>query len=239
MPSKPRTVLVLFAAAVLFSLSARAEDPEPPPILTLDQAIQMALANNRDLKIASLEVEKSKWELASAKTRRLPSFHGYLLSSGNLTSPAFTFKQGSLGPSNAGPIPSVDTRIPLSHGVTGYALAQVSQPLSQLYKIHLAIREQELSSDLKDQQYHAKRQSVVANVKQSYYAVLQTESALEAAGAAVRQYEETDRVSLQYVAQQVVLKSESLQVKAKLAQSRYQVVQLTNNLQTQKERAHR
>jgi outer membrane protein TolC len=112
---------------------------------------------------------------------------------------------------------------------------QVAQPVTQLYKIHLAIREQELGVDLAGQKYQAKRQSVVADVRQAYYAVLQTESALHVARATVKQYQETDRVVLDYVAQRSALKSSSLEVKAKLAQSQYQVVQLHDTLTTQKE----
>ena len=41
---------------------------------------------------------------------------------------------------------------------------------------------------------------------------------------------------LDYVAQRSVLKSSSLDVKAKLAQAQYQVIQLNNTLQTQKEK---
>jgi outer membrane protein TolC len=73
-------------------------------------------------------------------------------------------------------------------------------------------------------------------VKQAYYAVLQTESALDSASAAVKQYQETDRVVLDYIAQRSVLKSSSLDVKAKLAQAQYQVIQLNDTLQTQKEK---
>jgi outer membrane protein TolC len=55
------------------------------------------------------------------------------------------------------------------------------------------------------------------------------------ARATVKQYQETDRVVLNYVAQRSALKSSSLEVKAKLAQSQYQVVQLGDTLTTQKE----
>jgi outer membrane protein TolC len=55
------------------------------------------------------------------------------------------------------------------------------------------------------------------------------------ARATVKQYQETDRVVLDYVAQRSVLKSSSLEVKAKLAQAQYQVVQLRDTLTTQKE----
>lgn len=77
---------------------------------------------------------------------------------------------------------------------------------------------------------------MVADVKQAYYAVLQTESALDAATATVKQYQETDRVVLDYVAQRSVLNSSSLDVKAKLAQAQYQIIQLNDTLLTQKER---
>jgi outer membrane protein TolC len=219
---------------LLCSFAAIAAD-DVPPLLTLDQAIQIAITNNRSLKVASLDIEKSKWELASTKTHRLPSMNIAMFASGNLNSPAFTFKQGIFGSIGNQPIPSVTTNIPLSNGVTGTAFAQVAQPITQLWKIHLGIQESRLGVDYSSEQYRGKRQSVVSDVKQAYYAVLQTESSLDSANAQVKQYEETDRISLQYVAQQVVLKSESLDVKAKLAQSKYQVIVLQNNLQTQKE----
>jgi len=205
------------------------------PVLPLDQAVQIAIANNRNLKIAGLDVDKSKWQIASAKTERLPMTKTYLFASGDLTSPTFTFPAGIFGPVNGTPVPATNRSISLSSGITGNAYVQVAQPLSQLYKIHLFIREQQLSSDLSSQQYRGKRQSLVADVKQAYYAVLQTESALDVAQASVKQYEETDRVATNYLTQEAVLKSETLDVKAKLAQSRYQVMQLTDTLQTQKE----
>jgi outer membrane protein len=224
---------VLLSVLLCFAGVASADDA--PPVLTLDQAIQIAIANNRSLKVSSLDIEKSKWELASTKTHRLPSVNTAMFASGNLTSPTFTFKKGVFGPSGGGVLPGEDVHIPLSSGVTGYALAQVAQPLTQLWKIHLGVKESQLGVDYSSEQYRGKRQSVVSDVKQAYYAVLQTESSLDSAAATVKQYEETDRISLQYVAQEVVLKSEGLEVKAKLAQSRYQVVVLQNNLQTQKE----
>jgi outer membrane protein TolC len=72
-------------------------------------------------------------------------------------------------------------------------------------------------------------------VKEAYYAVLQSESALDAAQMTVRQYQETDRVVLQYISQEAVFKSESLEVKAKLAQAQHEVAVLRDTLRTQKE----
>ena len=209
-------------------LSRGQEPAGDVPVLTLTQAIQTAVDNNRPVNIAKLDILKSKWEVAQTKTKRFPAITTYLFASADLTNPMFTF-----------PADLFDNQQPqkekLSNGITGYASVQIAQPLSQLYQIHLAIRQQELSTDLASEQYQGQRQSIVASVKQAYYATLQTESALEATQALVKQYEETDRVATQYLAQESVLKSDSLEVKAKLAQARYQIVQLRDTLDTQKE----
>jgi len=198
------------------------------PALSLSQAIEIAVENNRPVNIAKLEIVKSKWEVAQTKTKRFPAITTYLFASGDITNPMFTFP-AELSFNNQ------PEKLKLSNGITGLASVEVAQPVSQLYQIHLAIRAQELSADLSQQQYRGQRQSIVASVKQAYYATLQTESALDAAQAMVKQYEETDRVATQYLAEKSVLKSDSLQAKAKLAQSRYQVVQLRDTLLTQKE----
>jgi len=198
------------------------------PVLSLSQAIQIAVDNNRPVNMARLEIVKSKWEVAQTKTKRFPAITTYLFASGDITNPKFTFPANLFN----NPLPQT---LKLSNGITGLASAEVAQPLSQLYQIHLAIREQELSADLAAEQYRGQRQSIVASVKQAYYATLQTESSLEATQALVKQYEETDRVATQYLTEESVLKSDSLEAKAKLAQTRYQVIQLRDTLQTQKE----
>ncbi len=228
--------VVLLVSAFLTGNCLRAQElADDLPELTLSQAVQLAIDHNRPVKIAQLDITKARWQVAQAKSKRFPEISTYFFGSGNLTSPSFTFKKGIFGTVNNAPSPSQDTHIKLSQGFTGYAVAQVAQPVTQLYKIHLAIREQELGVDLAGQKYQAKRQSVVADVRQAYYAVLQTESALDVAQVTVKQYQETDRVVLDYVAQRSALQSSSLEVKAKLAQSQYQVVQLSDTLTTQKE----
>jgi outer membrane protein TolC len=198
------------------------------PVLSLSQAVEIALEHNRPVVIAKLNIDKSKWSLAQTKTKRLPSINTYLFASGDITSPTFNFPAGSFGFEKP-------QKFQLSSGLTGYASIQAAQPISQLYQIHLSIREQELSVDYSGEQYKGQRQSLAASVKQSYYSVLQSESALEAQQALIKSYEETDRVTQDYLSKESVLKSDSLQVKAKLAQAQYQIIQLRDTLDTQKE----
>jgi outer membrane protein TolC len=221
--------LAVAGTALMTGMLSRGQEPSGDlPVLSLAQAVQIAVENNRPVNMAKLDIVKSKWEVAQTKTKRFPAITTYLFASVDVTNPTFTF-----------PADLFDNKQPqklnLSNGITGTASVQVAQPLSQLYQIHLAVREQELSTDLATQQYRGQRQSIVSSVKQAYYSTLQTESALEATQSLVKQYEETDRVATDYLRQESVLKSDSLEAKAKLAQSRYQVVQLRDTLETQKE----
>src|ERR1700722_17707310 len=226
--TKPLGWTIAATALMTGMLSLGRDTSRDAPVLSLSQAVQVALDHTRPVIIAKLDIDKSKWTLAQTKTKRFPAITTYLFASGDITSPTFNFPAGSFGFDKP-------QTFKLSPGVTGYASVQAAQPFSQLYQIHLAIREQELSVDYSGEQYRGKRQSLAASVKQAYYAVLQTESALEAQQALVKSYEETDRVTAQYLTQASVLKSDSLQVKAKLAQAQYQIIQLRDTLDTQKE----
>jgi outer membrane protein len=222
----------LMTGTIAFAQNPGSEIPELP----LAEAIQIALSNNRPIEMSKLDITKSNWQVAATKSKRFPEISTYFFGSGNLTPAAFTFKKGIFPNGDGPPVPSKDVSIQLSQTFTGYAVAQVAQPLTQLYKIRLAIREQELEVELAKVKYQGNRQSVAADVKQAYYAVLQTESVLHAAEVTVAGYKETDRVMLENLSEESVLKSNSLEVKAKLAQAQYQVAELNDTLQTQKEK---
>jgi outer membrane protein len=57
------------------------------PVLSLSQAVQIAVDNNRPVNIAKLEIVKSKWEVAQTKTKRFPAITTYLFASGDITNP--------------------------------------------------------------------------------------------------------------------------------------------------------
>ncbi len=223
-------------ASLLSLVPVMAQDhADSPPLLTLDAAVQLAIANNRSLQIAHLEIDKTKWSIESAKTKRLPAFNTYAFGSGLLTPFAFTFQQGAFGYVNGSPVPSQDTQITQDQAFNVYVVAQAAQPISQLYKIGLGIAQKKLDLQYSSQEYRAKRQSVVKDVKQTYYQMLQTQSAMKSTAANIKQYEEMDRVVAQYVALEEALKSESLEVKAKLAQEKYELTKLRNKISTEKE----
>jgi outer membrane protein len=223
----------------LFTLPARAaiaEESSNSDLLTIDQAVTMAIANNRDLKIVSLNVDTSKDKVLAAKTRRLPSFSLYAFGSQLLSPISFDVPAGQFGTyPGIGPIPATNTAITTPSQPTAYIFATASQPLLTLYKINLHVHGEQLSVEQAVQELREERNSVVNDVRQAYYSVVEIQNVIEATQASIKQYEELDRISTDYVKEKVVLLSESLDVKAKLAQARLELLQDEDKLQTAKE----
>ena len=225
---------VFLAAAVgyglvHFSLVAQ----EQPEVLTVEQAVKNALANNRTLKITSLQLDEEKQGYLALKTRRYPAFNTYVFGSQVLNPFSFTVQAGQFGTyPGIGPIPAENTPITTGQVFTAYVVASVTQPLLTLYKINTALAGKGLSVDMAAQQLVGKRQSIVADVRQAYYTALECEDAIDATQASIKQYEELERISTQYVAEQVVLESELLEVQAKLAGEKLSLLKLQDKLAT-------
>ncbi|MEN3334278.1 MAG: hypothetical protein V7641_3643 [Blastocatellia bacterium] len=112
---------------------------------------------------------------------------------------------------------------------------QILQPLSQQYRIGLNIKQVGLARDVEREELRLRRQKTIDEVKRTYYGILQTQSAFDSLQEAIRLYRELDRVTLDYVAQQVSLKSDSLEVKTRLAKAEYESLNLANQFATEKE----
>ena len=228
----------LLAAMLAVPIGLSAQEPERPSVevLGLDRAVAMALDSNRQLKIATLDVERAQQRVAEARTRRLPAFSTYVLESQLITSLDFTVRAGQFGTFNSvGPVPSTDTKITTPRQPTTFITAQVAQPLSQLHQIGLSIRAQEVGTDIAREALRQTRQIVIDQVKQAYYALLQTQSSLESAEHGLKYSEELDQVTDRYYVQKVVLKSDTLTVKAQVARARHQILTLRDALASQRE----
>jgi len=242
MGSKTVHNLKNYLAALSFLLTtplagwSQQSTPTAAEVLSLDQAINIALQNNRTLKNSRLNVDKGEDEIRSIRTSRLPSTHFYALVSQDmvkhetkLTNPVTSMLPG-IGPFFTLSTPRRPTQV---------FAAQVLQPISQQYRIGLAIDAVRLARDEEQQKLRSQEQTLVNNVKQTYYGILQSESALESARDEVKSYRELDRVTGEFMLQQVVLKSDHLQVQARLARAEYEALDLTNRMSTQKEQLNK
>ena len=206
------------------------------PLLTLDEAVTLALQQNRLVKNSVLEAQKYDFEVSTARSRRKPQFQFTMLG-GELLHPFnFTFPTGSFGTyPGIGPIPSANAKIHTPAVFTTYITANVDQPLTQQYKIGLGIHLTELGRDIAREDVRAERQKIAAEVRDAYFNLFAIQASVDAARDEVKTFEEAQRVTLQYVSEKTVLRADALDVDAHLAKARYELSVAENGLATQRE----
>jgi len=214
----------------------RSDSNTQAPLLTLDEAVSLALQHNRLVKNAVLEVQKNDFQVSTARSRRKPQFQFTMLG-GELLHPFdFTFPTGSFGTyPGVGPIPSTNSKIHTPAVFTTYITANAEQPLSQQYKIGLGIHLTELGRDVAREDVRAERQKIAAEVREAYFNLFATQAGVDAASEAVKTFEEAQRVTIQYVSEKTVLRADSLDVDARLDKARYELSVAENDLATQRE----
>jgi outer membrane protein len=224
--------IILVMASPLIVAAQQSPGSASAEILTLDQAISLALHDNRQVRNAQLSIGQAGDAVAAARTLRLPSMHVY-----SLMSQQFVKHDTGLGNSETNVVPGVGPffSIGTARGPTAIFAGQILQPLSQQHRIRLGIEQAGLAREVESEKLRQAEQTTVNQVKQNYYGILQTQSALDSLLEAVKYYRELDRVTGDNVAQQVSLKGDSLEVRTRLAKAEYEALNLTNQLTTEKE----
>jgi outer membrane protein TolC len=228
--------MVLIAALLLLAghrtVSAEQTGPDSAETITLEQAIEIALRSNHAIKIAELGVNRTEEDISAAKTSRLPAIHTYALFSGNLAKNELKVPNPA-----ASQFPGLGPFFLLNQERKPSAVfaATVIQPLSQQYRIGLYIKLTKLGNEISEAKLRQEKNETIAQVKKTYYSILQTKSAISSLDQAVKSYQELDKVTGDYVVQQIVLRADHLVVKTRLAKAQYDELELSNRLATQKE----
>jgi outer membrane protein len=226
-----RRILLLLAAGNFASAQTT-----PPPVLSIDDAVATAMKGNRRVQSSVLDMSRAGEGTADVKTQRLPHFQIYALGGESLRSIDFTIPQGVLGTyPGIGPIPGKNSKISTPRDFTGLVLGQATQPLSQLWKIRLAILESKIGEELAQENLRRQRQDTAHSVRDLYYQIAQTQTQIESTEANIKYLVDLQAETDRNVAEQNALKADSLAVKAKLSKQRYQLMTSRDALETQKE----
>ena len=98
------------------------------PLLRLDDALSIALENNRLVRNSSLEAQKFGFRVSTSRSRRLPQFQLDVLSGGLLQPFDFNIPAGSLGNfATTGPIPATDAKITTHAQFTTFATGSIDR----------------------------------------------------------------------------------------------------------------
>ena len=226
---------VMLVAAVGLSPCANAQT-SGGEVLTLDEAIQLARSNNRDLKQSGLEVGKQREAVGAAKSELYPRLDTSVLAAQLLTPIDFTLKAGQLGTYPAtGPIPGSNTDLHTSARPIAIASVTATQPLTQLFRIRLIVSEQRLKVDAARLSFDEREQKLTDDVRQVYYEVLQSQSQHESQESMVKYLQELQQLTERRFGQQAALEADKLSVKAEVAKAVYQLTAIEDTLADRKE----
>src|ERR1700680_3741432 len=229
---------VLLVLILLVSITCGQEAPVKP--LSLEEAVSLARSHNRELKQAGLEIHKQLEAFSEAKTQLYPRFDTYFLASELLTPLDFTIKSGTFGSFPAtGPIPAKDSQIHTPARPVAIASVTATQPLTQLLRINLSIKQQKLGVELSQQSFFMREQDLVNEVRRGYYAILQSQSEIESQRALLAYLEELKQLTGRRLQQEAVLKAESLHIAAQRSKAAYQLTVDRDALADQKEALNR
>jgi outer membrane protein len=226
------TVIALLAICAPVLPQVTAESGE---VLTLEQAISTAEANNRLIKIADQSVLFSNDEILAARTQRYPHFNVQVTGGGLLTAVNINIPRGVFGNVGSSPVPTTNSVITTEPKFSALSFIQVYQPLTQLYSAQLNIDLLKVGKQLSQEQVRQQRQQIVNSVKQAYYNLLQTQSGVEAAEENLKALHEVERTTQEYVKQKAAFTYQESGVKVQLAQAELQLLTLQDTMQTQKE----
>jgi outer membrane protein TolC len=205
-------------------------------VLTLDEAVNLALAHNRSIEQAALNASGLDDALKAARTQRLPQFKFSSTTGVMLTRPTITFDRGAFGDyPGIGPIPDNNVSISSPRKLTAMLSSEMNVPLTQQIRIRLNLNQLGVRKQSAEQQVRLTRQQVIKQVRQVYYSIVQGQSSLQAVEQSLALLRELANETSQYVKVGTALDGDLLNIRARLADTEYTKVSITGPLATQKE----
>jgi len=227
----------LSAAMAALALLATPPSNDGAPFLALEDAITIAERENHQLASTARQVGQADERAAAARTRRLPALRLDAFGGRAVNSPEVEIPAGSLGTvPGVGPFPAQDTNVSIPDDYGAVAMFSATQPLTQQYRIGLQVEVARLDRKVAKEEVRREKHRVAAEVRTTYYDISATEAGIEALRDLVRSVEEVDAVTTRFLDEGVVLRSDALEVKARLASERQRLAEAESGLATQRER---
>jgi outer membrane protein TolC len=238
--ARPARILSIVLLVMMLPASIMRGQEEPAQLLSLKDAVSLARSHNRELKQAGLEIHKQQEAVGEAKTQLYPRFDTYFLASELLTPLDFTIRSGTFGNFPAtGPIPAKDSIIHTPARPVAITSVTATQPLTQLLRINLSIKQQKLAAELSQESFFEREHGLVNEVRRAYYAILQSQSEVESQRALLAYLEELQQLTGRRLQQEAVLKADSLRITAQRTRGLYQLTVIQDALADQKEALNR
>src|SRR6185437_780209 len=162
---KNKLLLLLLALQFAFSLTAQ----QQPMALTLDQAVEYALQNRPDMKIAVVQEQIAKNQTDIAKTALLPRVNGTVDGRDNLRLPTSMFPGKILEPNNPNAPQYLPTKIGTRYNLT--ASVDATQPIFDATYFS-AVKYAKQNEQYQNQNIEQAKLNSKLAVMQAYYSAL-------------------------------------------------------------------
>jgi len=228
--SNKATVALLCGAALLFlgftvmvptTWAEDAEDQQGPLRLTLDRAIEMALAYNLDMKVAQEDIEAARERQKGARTEFLPSLSG-----------KYSYRRPSEVPYAVIAGNQIDFADRNQYRFTG----TVGQPLFAGFAILSNYQLAKLGLDVANLQLAQTRLDLILQVKVAYFAILTAEELEKVRKQSVEQLQAELKVAKDFYRVGMSPKIDVLDAEVRLAEVEQQLIRAEKSVRLTKAR---
>ncbi len=224
---KRDAALFLLVAMTFFACTAAAEEAgntPPPRHITLQEAVQLALRHNHDIRIAGYTVDEKQQAKQVAKSSYFPSIRNDSSFMHVTDTQLIQIKSGSLGIAGGTPIPSADAII--NQGGKNFTTSgtQITQPLTTLLKIKRANDVAQAEVKVSREKAQLTGNDVALAVHQVYYDILIAQAHRSATEARIRASEDLQSERVEQVKFGSTLEQELIDSRAQLLQAKQEML---------------
>jgi len=224
---KRNAALFLLVAMAFFACTAGAQEAgntAPPRHITLQQAVQLALRHNHDIRIAGYTVDEKQQEKQVMKSSYFPSIRNDSSFMHVTDTQLIQIKSGSLGIAGGTPIPSADAII--NQGGKNFTTSgtQITQPLTTLLKIKRANDVAQAEVKVSREKAQLTGNDVALAVHQVYYDILIAQAHRSATEARIRASEDLQSERVEQVKFGSTLEQELIDSRAQLLQAKQEML---------------
>jgi outer membrane protein TolC len=228
---KQRALFMMVAMALSACIVAAEETGStvPPRHITLQEAVQLALKHNHDIRIAGYTVEEKERAKQVAKSSYFPSIRNDSSFMHVTDTQLIQIRSGSLGIAGGTPIPPADAII--NQGGKNFTTSgtQITQPLTTLLKIKRANDVAQAEVKVSREKAQLTGNDVALGVHQVYYDILIAQAHRSATEARIKASEDLQSERVEQVKFGSTLEQELIDSRAQLLQAKQEI--LTTDLQ--------
>ena len=198
---------------------AQSEGPSAPRAMTLQQAVDLALQHNHQVRISAFKVEEEENSVRVARSAYLPALSNHSTFAHATDSQFIGIPAGALGTVGGNPLPS--RTLVVNQGALNFTLSDTSltQPLTELFKIKAANDVARADLEASKGKARSVEDQVALQVRQLYYKILIVQSQQQAVEAQIRAAEDLQNERVQQVKYGSTLEANLIESRAQSLQA--------------------